>query len=321
MPSWDDLIKEDLRQVDDLLARMADSRQPLLTEVASHVLKAGGKRMRPGVALLSYRCVGGTDIGKIVKAAAAFELIHSATLVHDDINDQAEMRRGSPSAHRRYGTAPAIIAGDFLFTQGFRLGGSLGMTEIIDVVADACVSMAESEIGQMLSHGDPSLEMDDYLGIISGKTARLIMASARVGSFLGGGSSESMDALDAYGINTGYAFQIADDILDVVGSQAVTGKTRGQDLMDGCPNLPIFLAMRDPEVGGTVSRAFKSPPSKREEVDAILDLVVGCGAVEEAREHAERYRDAAIDALSALPPSPWAESLRILAVSAADRRT
>jgi geranylgeranyl pyrophosphate synthase len=293
-----------------------------LTEIAMHVVKAGGKRLRPGISILSFRSVGGTDLDKIIKLAAAFELIHSATLVHDDINDGAETRRGHIAAYRKYGVQRALIAGDFLFVKGFRLGGVMEAEEVVEMVADACTRMAESEMLQIDVEHESNTPLETYLSIIEGKTARPIEASARVGAYIGGGSPDEIEALGTYGLNIGLAFQIVDDILDIVGHEADLGKRRGMDILDSKPNLALMIAMQGHYPGSDRLREiFRKQSKTGQEVEEALSLVRATDAVDLARKHAADFRATALNALENVRPSPYRDALVVLADTVMERKS
>ncbi len=320
--SWDAPIKDELRLVEEEIVRSVQSRQPLLTEIAMHMVRSGGKRLRPGISLLSFRAVGGQDTDKMIKLAAAFELIHSATLVHDDINDGAETRRGHVATYRKYGLQRALIAGDFLFVKGFRLGGIMEAEEVVDMVADACTHMAESEILQIDFEHEFNTPLETYLRIIEGKTARPIEASARVGAYIGGGTADQMEALGAYGLNIGHAFQIVDDILDITGRETDLGKRRGMDILDSKPNLPLMIAMQGHLPGGNRLREiFRKSHKTPEEVEEALDLIQTTDAVEISRKHAAEFRDVALGTLAEVPPSIYRDALTALANTVLDRKS
>jgi octaprenyl-diphosphate synthase len=320
--SWDAPIKDELHRVEEEIMRSIQSRQPILTEIASHVVRSGGKRMRPGISVLAFRCVNGGDLEKIIQLAAAFELIHSATLVHDDINDGAETRRGHIAAYRKYGLQRALIAGDFLFVKGFRLGGVMEAEEIVDIVADACAQMAESEILQIEVEHITSTPLETYLSIIEGKTARPIEASARVGAYVGQGTPEQMDALGTFGLNIGYAFQIIDDVLDITGREADLGKRRGMDIMDGKPNLPLMIAMQGHYPGAArIQEIFRKDRKTPAEVEEVLALIKATDALEVSRKHALDFKGKAVAALETVPPSVYRDALMNLANSVVDRQS
>ncbi len=317
---WDASIVDDLRLVEAEITKSVRSRQPLLTEIATHVINAGGKRMRPGIALLSFHSVGGKDKEKIIQLAAAFELIHSATLVHDDINDGADTRRGTIAAYRKYGLQRALIAGDFLFVQGFRLGGAMEAQEVVEMVAESCTAMAESEILQIEVERRSATPLDTYMSIIGGKTARPIEASARVGAYIGGGSTDEIEALGRFGLNIGYAFQIMDDILDLTGDRKTLGKPLGMDILDSKANLPLMIAMQGHYPGSDrIAEVFEKDRKTNEEINETLDLVQATDALDIARSQAKDLRDAALDALKAISPSKYKDSLIALAGTVLER--
>lgn len=318
--SWDAPIKAELRRVEEAMDRALQTQQPLLTEIAEHVIRSGGKRMRPGVSLLAFRSVGGKDPGKVIQLAAAFELIHSASLVHDDINDGAQTRRGHVAAYRKYGSQRAIITGDFLFVQGFRLGGVLEIADIIEIVADACQQMAESEMLQTQVERDPGTPFETYLKIIEGKTAQPIQASARVGAYVGEASTDQLIALGDYGLHIGLAFQIIDDILDITGSEADTGKLPGMDIVEGKPNLPIMLAMNDERNGARIRAVFQKKDATREEVEEVLAMIKASGAVEASKKHAHDFRDKALAAIRDIQPSVYKDAMVTLANTVVERK-
>lgn len=304
---WETPIKEELKMVEDEIRRNVQSRHELLTEIALHVINAGGKRIRPGVSLLAYNAVGGEDPSEIVGIAAAFEIIHSATLIHDDINDGGLTRRGRISAYKKYGVERALIAGDFLFVQGFKLGGILGET-IVDLIADACTSMAESEILQSEWELDPDTPKEIYLEIIKGKTAKPIEVGAKTGAVLGDGTQDQVEAIGSYGMNLGYAFQIIDDVLDITGNNAKLGKPTGMDFLHGKPNLPLIMGVSN-GTDGRIQELFKKRDKTSEEIEELLDMLCESGAVEDTRELAREYADRAVEALSEIPESIYKDAM------------
>ncbi len=310
--TWDSAIKEQLLRVDELMNDSIASGQPELTEICGHILASGGKRMRPGICILAFMASGGEDPEKVIKMATAFELIHSATLIHDDINDDSELRRGTLTAHRKYTVPKAIIAGDYLFVQGFRLGGSMDET-VINSIADACNAMAEGEFIQSDHERKAGTPIEVYRRIIEGKTARPIEAGARVGSYLAGGDSFMIEAMGGYGLNIGLAFQIADDILDVVGDLSATGKIPGIDIYEGKPTLPIIMAMEDEKVGSRVSEIFAKKVKTDSDVQEALELIRSTDVVERCKTFAREYAQEAKDFLEGVPDSEYRDSLLILA--------
>ncbi|MBW3583303.1 MAG: polyprenyl synthetase family protein [Euryarchaeota archaeon] len=285
----------EMEQVEVRLRRSVASDEPLLTEMALYVIESGGKRVRPLAAVLSYRAVGGRDarLDDVLEMAAGLELIHSATLVHDDINDDARTRRGRDSLWRRYGRAPAIVTGDFLFTKGFHISGRFD-NSIVDWTGDACRMLAEGEVLQSRYQNDPSLSVEDYLVLIERKTASIIQTGIRIGAYLGGADPATVERLGRFGLQLGLAFQIVDDILDVVGDGDRTGKRPGIDIQDGSPTIPLLLAIRR---GGPdaerLADILRDTARTEADIDEALRIVRASGAVEEADAMARAHGTAA----------------------------
>src|SRR6266566_3319769 len=219
-------MAKELALVEARIRESIVSEEPLLHDIASYVIEAGGKRIRPTVTLLAFQALGGQDTSEAIDLAAALEMIHSATLIHDDINDGGEMRRGRPAAYRKFGLQNALVTGDFLF-------------------AKACAALAEGEIRQQRHAYDTDLTRDECLDIILRKTALPMMAGAKIAGLIAGARLEDVDAVGDYGLNLGIAFQIVDDILDVVGDAVVLGKRPGTDLREGNVTLVAIHALND----------------------------------------------------------------------------
>lgn len=317
---WDFGIQKELKMVDTLLHEMVRSREPVLTEASLHVIDAGGKRLRPTVTILSYKALGGSDVDKIVEIAAGFELIHCATLIHDDINDGSSTRRGRETVYKKYGLRDAIVTGDFLFSKAFRLGGMFDRV-VVETTADACAALAEGEILQNRHRHRQDLTVDTYLKVAERKTAYPIRAGAMVGAYLAGASAEEIDALGQYGLALGIAFQIIDDILDFTGDEEKTGKMVGNDLKEGNLTLPSLLAMRSSE---EAKRAIvdiiadENPPV--EKVKECARLVIQSGAIERSRGMGEYYGMEALEHLGRLKrENEYSKSLRELVRKVLDR--
>ena len=273
------------------------------------LVAAGGKRMRPRIALLAFAACGGREPSAAIAAAAATELIHTASLVHDDIIDQSPLRRGRPTLHVTYGIPHALVAGDYLFTQGFALAGQLP-PEVVAVNSEACLHLAEGEVMEQRLLQDEITE-EAYLHIITKKTAEPIRACARAGAILAGASDEVVAELGRYGLELGIAFQIADDVLDIAGDPRETGKVVGQDAKTGVLTLPVGLG-----ADATAFRALARTLDP-EELRARLE---SAGAIDKARAVAERYAERAKSRLAHLPASPSKDALAKLAESVVHRR-
>jgi geranylgeranyl pyrophosphate synthase len=309
---WDFGIKKELQLVDDKLHEMVKSQEKVLTEASLHVIDAGGKRIRPIVTILAYKAFGGTDIKKIVDIAAGFELIHSATLVHDDINDGGSTRRGRETVYKKWGLHSAVVTGDFLFVKAFRLGGVFDKV-VVETTADACVALAEGEILQNRYRHKKDLNVDTYLQIAERKTAQPIKAGAMVGAYLGGATAEEIAALGNFGLDLGIAFQIIDDILDFTGDEKKTGKTAGNDLKEGNLTLPSLLAIKgSEEVKKAVFEAIAKDSPSSEEVRKCAKLVIKSGAIDKAKGMSEYYGMEALGHLGCLTSTQYSVGLRDL---------
>jgi octaprenyl-diphosphate synthase len=318
--SWEAPIKKEMEQVEEEIRRGVLSEESDLTDICMHVIGAGGKRLRPGVALLAYRAAGGTKVGKFIGVAASFELIHSATLVHDDINDHGEIRRGRVAAYKKFGVHRALIAGDFMFVRSFKLGGNWDR-RVVQIISDACTATAESEILQGAHEFDPKLDAETYFRIVTGKTARLIEAAALVGAHMADSEAKVAKALGEYAINLGIAFQIVDDVLDLNGMEKELGKPMGVDLTDGKATLPLLYAMEDGKLGERISRIFVKRKKTRAEVERAVGLVAQTDALERSMAAAGDYSREATRRLKGVRSSRYREALSDLAGAVVDRRS
>ena len=224
----------------DLLVLLEEAikRDGEVAQLAASMVLAGGKRTRCIVTLIAYELAGGTDIDGVIPLALAFELIHTATLIHDDIHDSAKYRRGIQTLHEKYGLAKAIIAGDWLFVQGFELGGGYGK-DVVEIVARCCSDIASAELKQLSHISDLSTTPQDYEEVVKGKTAGPFSAGCRVAGILAGCNPEQVEALTNFGMQLGISFQLVDDLLDLLGDTRM-GKPRGADVMDGKMTLPLI---------------------------------------------------------------------------------
>ena len=313
-------VTADLYRVESRLAELArSSREPRLTEITHHLISAGGKRVRPLAALLVFHACAppGKDARRddMTKVATALELIHSATLLHDDIIDGSDRRRGRASALRTFGMADTLVAGDFVFCRAFEL--CAGFEErVVRWAADACVSLTEGEMLQSRLRSNPAVTVDDYLEIIARKTASLFRQGARVAAYLAGAEEVIQDVAAETGHHIGMAFQIIDDLLDVVGQPSVTGKPTSADLRDGNPSLPIVLALeRDPEV----RRLFGKAALDDQEIAHTIDRIQASGVLATVQARADDHVAVALDQLRLLPDTPARQALAALARGIATR--
>ncbi len=295
-------VAAELALVEERIRQSILSEEPLLHDIARYVIEAGGKRIRPMVTLLSFQALGGRDIRQAVDLATALELIHSATLIHDDINDGGEMRRGRLAAYKKFGLQNALVTGDFLFVKAFGIGGKFD-ADIVELTANACAALAEGEIRQNRHAYDTKVSRDEYLDIIRRKTALPIMAGAKIAGLLAGARLEDVEAVGDYGLNLGIAFQIVDDILDVVGDGARLGKAVGTDLREGNVTLVAIHALND---GSSIdvanlARLIRKRQKHEPEIRRALSLLRDSGAVDRARADAQAFGAFAKKSLDPIP--------------------
>lgn len=310
---WHTCIDKELASVEDLMMRDLEYHgNAELTEMCQYVISSGGKRLRPALCILSYYLNGGKDPTVPVNVGSAFEIIHSASLVHDDINDQGEIRRGRKTLHREYTTSKAIVAGDYMFAMGFRLlSGSA--PEIVDYIVDASACMGAGEFVQKDYEHTSNVTQDDYIEIITGKTARLFEASAKSGAAMADADMEKIDAMGDFACKIGLAFQIVDDTLDVTGDVHNTGKAVGTDLLEGKPTLPVIYAMQDPIYGQQVRELFEKVNVTMDDVTVALDLIKKTDAISRCLDLAKEYAMDAKSLLDGFPDSVYRDSLLTLA--------
>lgn len=309
---WHTCIDEELHSVEMLMLEDLDSESPELTEMCRYVIESGGKRVRPSLCILSYLALGGEDRSIPVRIGAAFEIIHSATLIHDDINDLGEMRRGRKTLHKEYTVSKAIIAGDYMFAMGFRLIAQAA-PRIVDYVVDASASMGAGEFVQKDYEHASAVAEADYMRIISGKTAKLFEASAKSGAAMATQEMSNVEVLGRFAHQIGMAFQIVDDTLDVVGDPSNTGKSVGTDLVEGKPTLPVIFAMQDPEVGSRVKAIFEKPEASMDDVHEALELINRTDAVRRCLAKAEAIVEECRTMLDPIPDSIYKSALLALA--------
>lgn len=299
------LIAEEMVAVERRIRELCLSPEGKLTQIASELIGAGGKRVRPALALLVFRAAGGADPGDTIDVGAALELIHSATLLHDDILDSGRTRRGRPSPLARHGIGMTLITGDFLFTRAFGVAGRFDET-VVGWATDACVRLCEGEVMQRRFRRNPEVGVEDYLAIAGCKTASLFSQAARIGARFAGAADEVVAAMHRLGYELGMGFQMVDDLLDVLGPAELIGKPVGSDLREGAPALPIVLGLpRLPEL----RIAFTSEVPSAAVIDRALAALRASPVIAEVRElAAARIRDARAQ-LEVLPPSPFRAAL------------
>ncbi|HUV05164.1 MAG TPA: polyprenyl synthetase family protein [Armatimonadota bacterium] len=316
IPSFLHSVEAELRRVEEVLHAELSSAVRTVVAVSSHILEAGGKRLRPSLVALSAQACGSSfDTDRLVNVAASAELIHMATLMHDDVIDGAEFRRGRVTANSLWGSQVSVLAGDYMLAKAFSLLARDGDGGIMQALSRATIAMTEGEIAQIESRGDTRTSAARYLSIIHDKTAAFMSACCRIGAILADGSASTQEALARYALDLGLAFQITDDLLDLIGDPARTGKPVGGDIREGKVTLPLILLLEkaDPTDRTTVERIVQSDSVTSEDVELVRQLAETSGAVESTRDVAAQYVSRAVESLCALAASDAQDSLRGLA--------
>jgi octaprenyl-diphosphate synthase len=311
-------LAEDLRAVDTVIRARLTSEVVLVRQVGEYIIAGGGKRLRPLLVLLAAACCGYRG-PKAHELAGVVEFIHTATLLHDDVVDDSDMRRGSATANAHFGNAAAVLVGDFLYSRAFQMMVSVRDMRVMEVLADATNTIAEGEVLQLMNVRDAAVTEEAYLHVIRYKTAKLFEAAGRIGAIIAGASTEVELALAAYGMHLGTAFQLVDDVLDYYGDAAETGKNVGDDLSEGKPTLPLIQAMRvgSPEQATIVRDAIEG--TRPRDFASVVAVIRETGALDYARAAARREAGMAQAALDCLKDSQYRESLIGLAAFAVAR--
>ncbi len=312
------LIGPDMKSVDAVIRQRLHSDVVLVRQVAEYIISSGGKRLRPVLVLLAAGAMGYKGVNHH-ELAAVVEFIHTATLLHDDVVDESELRRGRETANNLFGNAASVLVGDFLYSRAFQMMVSVGNMRIMQVLADATNIIAEGEVLQLMNCHDADVDEERYLQVIRYKTAKLFQAAARLGAILGGATPEVEEGLAAYGMHLGTAFQLVDDVLDYSADEAETGKHLGDDLAEGKPTLPLIYVMQNgsPEQAACVRRAIEE--GGRDDFPAVLEAIRATGALEHTLKQAKLESEVAVRALQALPASQYKDSLVELSVFAVTR--
>ena len=313
------LIADDMHAVDAVIHERLHSDVVLVREVAKYIVAGGGKRMRPALVLLAAGAANyrGTRHHEL---AAIVEFIHTATLLHDDVVDESDLRRGRKTANALFGNAASVLVGDFLYSRAFQMMVGIGSMRVMEVLSDATNVIAEGEVLQLMNCHNADIGIAEYLQVIRFKTAKLFEAAGRLGAIIADENPATEAALADYGMHLGTAFQLIDDVLDYSGAEVETGKHLGDDLAEGKPTLPLIHAMQhgSAEQAACVRRAIED--GGREQFAEVLAAVRATGAIEAARLHAEAEAAAAAEALSVLPASIYKDALIQLSSFAVARR-
>ncbi len=308
-------VASEFEQVNALIIEQLHSDVDMVENIGHYIVDAGGKRLRPLLTLLTGAALGECSADHI-KFAAVIEFIHTATLLHDDVVDISSLRRGRPTANAEFGNAPSVLVGDFLYTRAFQLMVQLKDMDILEHMADTTNTIAEGEVLQLVRAGNADTTEEQYLDVITRKTAILFAAGCYGAATLARCDETTRQAMHAFGLNLGIAFQMIDDVLDYDGDPETMGKNVGDDLTEGKPTLPLIYTLENgtPDEQALVRRAITDKTAA--EIDAVLAAVHRCGALDYTRERAQHYHDLALAALDRLGASEARNALaRVTALS------
>ena len=305
------LVSEEADKVDALLMANLTSEIQLINQLGAYIIQGGGKRIRPLIALLSAKSLGYTG-QQHIDIAAILELVHTATLLHDDVVDSSQLRRGRQTANDLWGTEASVLVGDFLYSRAFQMMVTLDNNKILGVLADATNVIAEGEVMQLVNCHDPDITELRYLDTIRNKTAKLFEAASGLGAILSGGNDKTTTAMNAYGMHLGTAFQLADDALDYSSSPDKLGKNIGDDLSEGKPTLPLLYAMWHGTAGqaDTIREAIKT--GGLAQLSVITSAIETTNAISYTKNLAEEEAKRALASIKDVPQSPYKEALEDL---------
>lgn len=313
------LTAQDMAGVNAAILEQLSSDVQLINQLGYYIVSSGGKRIRPMIAVLSARALNYQGNAHI-SLAALIEFIHTATLLHDDVVDESDMRRGKATANAAFGNAASVLVGDFIYTRAFQMMTSLGSLKVLEVMSEAVNVIAEGEVLQLMNVNDPNITEENYLRVIYSKTARLFETASQCSAILAGATPEQEQALQDYGRYLGTAFQLIDDLLDYSADGETLGKNVGDDLNEGKPTLPLLHAMHHgtPAQAALIRQAIEQG-NGRHLLESVLETMAACGSLTWTRQRAEQEADKAIAALAPLQDSDWKEALIGLAHLAVQR--
>jgi len=301
--AWQDIIADDLVEVSRIMREATRDSNPELQEVLDYALDSPGKLVRPSMILLVCKACGAVDDRNVLNYAASAELVHMATLIHDDINDESEYRRGKMATYRKYGVKKALTTGDTMLVKAMALFDS--NPELLRSIIAMGSSLADSEFLQYNHKYNLDISEEEYYQVISGKTAAFLSECARTGAIASKASDDVKKEMARFGQLYGMAFQIADDLIDLIGTEKISGKTPMRDLSEGVITLPTILAIRDVKIGNKIRTKIKKGSS----LDEIRELILQTEAVDDCKLIIQDYVDEAMDSLKVLPDSKYRDSL------------
>lgn len=314
-----ELIADDMRAVDQRIHQQLRSEVALINQLGAYIINSGGKRLRPVIVLLAARACGYTK-DQYIDVATIIEFIHTATLLHDDVVDASDMRRGQETANVIWGNESSVLVGDFLYSRSFQMMVDVGSMRVMEILANTTNTIAEGEVMQLLNCHDPDTTEERYMEVIRSKTAKLFEAAAQLGAVLAGRPRQDELALARYGMHLGTAFQLIDDALDYSESSAKIGKNIGDDLAEGKPTLPLIYAMRRGAAEDMLIIRSAIEQGGRENIDRVIKTIESTEAIAYTSHLARQEADRAIKALSGIAGSPYKDALIGLAEFSVNRK-
>lgn len=320
MQSFHQAVADDFNAVNELIINQANSNIELVEDIGRYLINAGGKRLRPLLVLLVANALNykGTQHHSL---AAIIEFIHSATLLHDDVVDLSDLRRGRPTANAKWGNAPSVLVGDFLYSRAFQIMVAIGNMDIMKILSDTTNTISEGEVQQLINAKDPDISEANYFDVIHKKTAILFESACETAAVLANSNEQEQVSVRQYGYHLGIAFQLIDDALDYAGSTEELGKNIGDDLAEGKPTLPLIYAMTHSNDSDAKLIADAIRQSDNSALEEITKIIHNSGALDYTNNLAEVHAQKAIDQLSALPDSTYKQAMIDLAHFSVSRST
>jgi octaprenyl-diphosphate synthase len=311
-------VEQEFDAVNALIFDQLSSRVPLVEKIAQYIIESGGKRMRPLITLLTAKALN-YDNDNAVKLATIIEFLHTATLLHDDVVDTSELRRGKATANANWGNAPSVLVGDFLYSRAFQMMVDIGSVELMGILANTTNIIAEGEVFQLMNAKNPNISEQQYYDVIESKTAMLFIAASQGVATLADCDEQTINAAKEYGLKLGLAFQLVDDILDYTGDAQEMGKNIGDDLAEGKPTLPLIQAMQvgSEEQITTIRTAIRKGDGNM--IEEVINIVQSTGALAYTQDAAERCKDDAIKAAKQLGNNIYCDCLIHLAEISVNR--
>lgn len=313
------LTHDDMQKVNQCILAQLNSDVALINQLGFYIVQGGGKRIRPLIAILAARALG-FEGQQFITCATFVEFIHTASLLHDDVVDESDLRRGRATANAEFGNAASVLVGDFIYTRAFQLVAELESLKILRIMSDATNVLAEGEVQQLMNVNDPETSEASYMQVIYRKTARLFEVAGQAAAIVAGANEQQEQALQEYGRYLGTAFQLVDDVLDYSANAKALGKNVGDDLAEGKPTLPLLHAMRhgNAQQAALIRNAIEQG-GKRDIIDEVLAVMHEYRSLDYAMERAKQEAQKAVDAIAILPESEYKQALISLAYLSVDR--